>query len=48
VFENRVFRKLFGLKKDEVREQYRILHNRKICDLYRLHNIVRTVKFMSL
>ena len=40
VFENRILRRIFGLKKDENR-QWRRLHNDKLHSLYRLANIVR-------
>jgi hypothetical protein len=30
VFENKLLRKVFRLKKDEVREQFRLLHNEKL------------------
>jgi hypothetical protein len=35
VFENEVFRKIFGPKKDKVSEQFRTLHNEEFLDLYR-------------
>jgi hypothetical protein len=35
MFENRVLRKVFGPKKDEVSEQFRMLHDEEFCDLYR-------------
>ena len=43
VFENRVLRRIFGLKKDENGE-WRRLHNDEIHNLYRLPNIVRVIK----
>jgi hypothetical protein len=33
VFENRVLRRIFGPKKDEVRGEWRKLHNEKLNDL---------------
>jgi hypothetical protein len=44
VFENRVLRRVFGSKRDEVTGQLRILHNEELSDLYSLPNIVRVVK----
>jgi hypothetical protein len=44
VFENRVLRRVFGPKKDEVKGVWRKLHNEELNDLYSLHNIVRFVK----
>ena len=44
VFENRVLRRVFGLKRDEVTGQWRKLHNEELNDLYSLPNIVRVVK----
>ena len=34
VFENRVLRKIFGPKRDEVTGEWRKLHNEKLNDLY--------------
>jgi len=44
VFENRVLRKVFGPKRDEVTGECRKLHNEELNDLYSLTNIVRVVK----
>jgi len=44
VFEIRVFRKVFGPKRDEVTGEWRKLHNEELNDLYSLPNIVRVVK----
>ena len=44
VFENRVLRKVFGPKRDEVTGEWRELHNEELNDLYSLPNIVRVVK----
>jgi hypothetical protein len=44
VFENRVLRRVFGPKRDEVTGKWRKLHNEKLNDLYSLPNIVRVVK----
>ena len=44
VFENRVLRKVFGPKRDEVTQEWRKLHNEELNDLYSLPNIARVVK----
>ena len=44
VFENRVMRKVFGPKRDEVTGEWRKLHNEELNDLYTLPNILRVVK----
>jgi hypothetical protein len=44
VFENRVLRKVFGPKRDEVTEEWRKLHKEELNDLYSIPNIVRVVK----
>jgi hypothetical protein len=44
VFENRVLRRLFGPKRDEVTGEWTKLHNEELSDLYSLPNIVRVVK----
>jgi hypothetical protein len=44
VFENRVLRRVFGLKRDEVTEDSRKLHNEELSDLYSSPNIARVVK----
>jgi hypothetical protein len=44
MFENRVLRREFGPKKDEVTGEWRKLHNEELNDLYSLPNIVRVVK----
>ena len=43
VFENRVIRRVFGPKRDEVTGEWRKLHNEELSDLYSLPNIVRVV-----
>ena len=43
VFENRVLRRVFGPKGDEVIGDWRKLHNEELHDLYPLPNIVRVV-----
>ena len=44
VFENRVLRRVFRPKRDEVTGEWRKLHNEELSDLYSLPNIVRVVK----
>jgi hypothetical protein len=44
VFENRVLRRVFGPKRDEVTGEWRKLHNEELNDLYSLPNSVRVVK----
>jgi len=44
VFENRVLKRVFGSKRDEVTGEWRKLHNEELRDLYSLPNIVRDVK----
>jgi hypothetical protein len=44
VFENRVLRRVFGPKRDEVTGEWRKLLNEELNDLYSLPNIVRVVK----
>ena len=44
VFENRVLRRVFGPKRDEVTGEWKKLHNEELRDLYSLPNIVQVVK----
>ena len=44
VFENRVLRRIFGPKRDEVTREWRKLHNEEFNDLYSLPNIIRAIK----
>jgi len=44
VFENRVLRRVFRPRRDEVTGEWRKLHNEELRDLYSLPNIVRVVK----
>jgi hypothetical protein len=44
VFENRVLRRIFGPKRDEVTGDWRRLHIEELNDLYSSPNIVRVIK----
>jgi hypothetical protein len=44
VFENRVWRRVFGPKRDEVTGEWRKLHNEELNDRYSSPNIVRVIK----
>jgi hypothetical protein len=44
VFENRVFRSIFGPKRDEVTREWRKLHNEELNDLYHSHKTVQVIK----
>jgi hypothetical protein len=44
VFENKMLRRVFGAKRDEITGEWRKLHNEELKDLYSLPNIVRVVK----
>ena len=44
VFENRVLRRVFGPKRDEVTGEWRKLHNEELSDLYSSPNIGRVIK----
>ena len=44
MFENRVLRRIFGPKRDEVTREWRKLHNGELNDLYCSPNIVRVIK----
>jgi len=45
VFENRVLRRIFGPRRDEVTGEWRRLHNEELNDLYCSPNIVRVIKW---
>jgi hypothetical protein len=44
VFENRVLRRIFGPKRDEVTGEWRRLHNKELYALYSSPNIIRVMK----
>jgi len=43
-FTNRVLRRIFGHERDEVRGEWRKVHNAKFNDLYSLLNIIRVIE----
>jgi hypothetical protein len=45
VFENMVFRRIFGPRRDEVTGEWRRLHNEELNDLYCSPNILRVIKW---
>ena len=44
VFENRILRRIFGHKRDEVTGEWRKLHNEELNDLHSSQYIVRAIK----
>jgi hypothetical protein len=44
VFENRVLRRIFGPKRDEVRRGWRKLHNEELRYLYSSPSVIRIMK----
>jgi hypothetical protein len=44
VFQNRVLRRIFGPKRDEVTGEWRKLHNEELQNLYSSSDIIRQVK----
>jgi hypothetical protein len=44
VFENRMLRRKFGPKRDQVTEEWRKLHNKELHDLYSLPSPIRMIK----
>jgi hypothetical protein len=45
VFENRVLRRIFGPKRDEVTGEWRKLHKEELRDLYSSPSIIRIIKW---
>jgi hypothetical protein len=44
VFENRVLRRIFGPKRDEMTGEWRKLHNEELHNLYSSPDIIRQIK----
>jgi hypothetical protein len=44
VFENKVLRRIFGPKRNEVTGEWRRLHNKELYALYSSQNIIRMIK----
>jgi hypothetical protein len=44
VFENRMLRRIFGPKRDEVTGEWRKLNDKELHDLYFSPSIIRTIK----
>jgi hypothetical protein len=44
VFENRVLKRIFGPKRDDVTGDWRKLHNEELHNLYASPNIIRMIK----
>jgi hypothetical protein len=44
VFENKVLRRIFGPKRDEVTGEWRRLHNKELYALHSSPNIIRVIK----
>jgi hypothetical protein len=44
VFENRVLRRIFGPRRDEMTGESRKLHNKELHDLYSSPSIIRIIK----
>jgi hypothetical protein len=48
VFENRMLKRIFGMKRDEVTGGWRKLHNEELHNLYSSPNIIRMIKSMRM
>jgi hypothetical protein len=44
MFENRVLRRIFGPKKDDITREWIKLHNEELNDLYSSPNIIRVIR----
>jgi hypothetical protein len=48
VFKNRVLRRIFGPRRDEVTEEWSKLHNEELRDLYSSPSIIIKIKLRSM
>jgi len=48
VFENRMLRRIFGPRRDEITREWRKLHNEELNNLYSSPNIVRVIKWRKI
>jgi hypothetical protein len=48
VFENRMLRRIFGPKREEVTGDWKKLHNEELHNLYSSPNIIRIMKLMKM
>jgi hypothetical protein len=48
VFENRVLRRIFGQKRDEMTGKWRKLHSKEVHDLYSSQIVIRIIKSRSM
>jgi hypothetical protein len=46
VFENRVLRRIFGPKRDEMMGEWRELHNKELRDLYPSPSIMKRMRWV--
>jgi hypothetical protein len=44
IFKNKVLRRIFGPKRDELTGEWRRLHNKELCALYSTPNIIQAIK----
>jgi len=44
VFENRVLRRMYGPKRDDVTGEWRKLRNEEFTDMYSLPNVIQVIK----
>ena len=48
MFENKVLRRIFGLKREDITGEGRRLHNEELNDLYSSPNIIRVIKLRKM